>query len=85
MFVRILIEQLPEKLDELGYETVFRISWKEPSTMKNSPIIALDFASAKDAYQFLTPFEESLFVKVGMELYLQEGPSIVYKIERNGS
>ena len=25
--------------------------------MKNSPIIALDFASAEDAYQFLTPFE----------------------------
>ena len=52
--------------------------------MKNSPIIALDFASAKDAYQFLTPFEQSLFVKVGMELYLQEGPSIVYKLKEMG-
>lgn len=52
--------------------------------MKNSPIIALDFASAKDVYQFLTPFEQSLFVKVGMELYLQEGPSIVYKLKEMG-
>jgi len=52
--------------------------------MKNSPIIALDFASAKEAYQFLTSFEKSLFVKVGMELYLQEGPSIVYKLKEMG-
>lgn len=52
--------------------------------MKNSPIIALDFATAEDAYQFLTPFEQSLFVKVGMELYLQEGPSIVYRLKEMG-
>lgn len=52
--------------------------------MKKSPIIALDFATAKDAYSFLTPFEQSLFVKVGMELYLQEGPSIVYKLKEMG-
>lgn len=52
--------------------------------MKNSPIIALDFASAEEVYHFLTPFEQSLFVKVGMELYLQEGPSIVYKLKEMG-
>lgn len=52
--------------------------------MKNSPIIALDFATANDAYSFLLPFEQSLFVKVGMELYLQEGPSIVYKLKEMG-
>lgn len=52
--------------------------------MKNSPIIALDFATASDAYSFLSPFDESLFVKVGMELYLQEGPSIVYKLKEMG-
>lgn len=52
--------------------------------MKNSPIIALDFASAEDAYSFLSPFDQSLFVKVGMELYLQEGPSIVYKLKEMG-
>ncbi|MFJ7825016.1 orotidine-5'-phosphate decarboxylase [Psychrobacillus sp. NPDC096623] len=52
--------------------------------MKSSPIIALDFASAEEAYEFLTPFEQSLFVKVGMELYLQEGPAIVYKLKEMG-
>ncbi|QFF98405.1 orotidine-5'-phosphate decarboxylase [Psychrobacillus glaciei] len=52
--------------------------------MKNSPIIALDFASTNDAYNFLLLFEQSLFVKVGMELYLQEGPSIVYKLKEMG-
>lgn len=52
--------------------------------MKNSPIIALDFATANDAYNFLSPFDQSLFVKVGMELYLQEGPSIVYKLKEMG-
>ena len=52
--------------------------------MKSSPIIALDFSTATEAYQFLTPFEQSLFVKVGMELYLQEGPSVVYKLKEMG-
>lgn len=52
--------------------------------MKNSPIIALDFASSSDVYQFLSQFEQSLFLKVGMELYLQEGPSIVYKLKEMG-
>ncbi|WP_144509333.1 orotidine-5'-phosphate decarboxylase [Bacillus sp. FJAT-22090] len=52
--------------------------------MKNSPIIALDFATASQAYNFLKPFKQSLFVKVGMELYLQEGPSIVYKLKEMG-
>ena len=52
--------------------------------MKNSPIIALDFSSAEEVYHFLTPFEESLFVKVGMELFMQEGPAIVYKLKENG-
>ena len=52
--------------------------------MRNTPIIALDFAAAEDAYQFLKPFEQSLFVKVGMELYFQEGPSIVYQLKEMG-
>lgn len=52
--------------------------------MKNSPIIALDFATADEAYSILSSFEQSLFVKVGMELYLQEGPSIVYKLKEMG-
>jgi len=52
--------------------------------MKNSPIIALDFPSAEKAFQFLTAFDESLFVKVGLELYLQEGPSIVSSLKEKG-
>lgn len=52
--------------------------------MINNPIIALDFASAEEVYSFLTPFNESLFVKVGMELYMQEGPAIVYKLKEMG-
>ncbi|CAF1817712.1 orotidine-5'-phosphate decarboxylase [Bacillus subtilis] len=54
--------------------------------MKNNlPIIALDFASAEETLAFLAPFQqEPLFVKVGMELFFQEGPSIVKQLkERN--
>lgn len=46
--------------------------------MNNSLIIALDFASKQEVFQFLEPFEnESLFLKVGMELFYQEGPAII--------
>ncbi|XVL95967.1 orotidine-5'-phosphate decarboxylase [Bacillus subtilis] len=54
--------------------------------MKNNlPIIALDFASAEETLAFLAPFQqEPLFVKVGMELFYQEGPLIVKQLkERN--
>ena len=36
----------------------------------SKPIIALDFKDMDAVRNFLSPFEESLFVKVGMELYL---------------
>lgn len=47
--------------------------------MNDRPIIALDFPSKKAIETFLTNFpeDESLFVKVGMELFYQEGPEIV--------
>lgn len=47
--------------------------------MENRPIIALDFPSKEAIAAFLTNFpkEERLFVKVGMELFYQEGPAIV--------
>ncbi|MGX7262511.1 orotidine-5'-phosphate decarboxylase [Enterococcus crotali] len=47
--------------------------------MSQRPIIALDFPSKIEVADFLTKFpkEESLFVKVGMELFYQEGPEIV--------
>jgi orotidine-5'-phosphate decarboxylase len=53
--------------------------------MKNSLIIALDFANKQEVFRFLQPFEgESLFLKVGMELFYQEGPAIIEELkERN--
>lgn len=52
--------------------------------MTNKPIIALDFPSEEKVFQFLSQFQEPLFVKVGLELYLQEGPSILKKIKAQG-
>ena len=49
-----------------------------------NPIIALDFSAKDEVKHFLQPFEEKLFVKVGMELYLQEGPSIVTNLKEMG-
>lgn len=46
--------------------------------MKHLPIIALDFPSGQEAHAFLDHFEGTpLFVKVGMELFYQEGPVII--------
>ncbi|HWL13849.1 MAG TPA: orotidine-5'-phosphate decarboxylase [Ureibacillus sp.] len=52
--------------------------------MNTKPIVALDFPSEKEVFQFLNHFDESIFVKIGMELYLQEGPSIVEKVKEQG-
>lgn len=53
--------------------------------MKRDVIIACDFASAEATYAFLDRFtEEKPFVKIGMELYYAEGPSIVREIRRRG-
>jgi len=53
--------------------------------MNQSLIIALDFPSGKDTLQFLAPFkEEQLFVKVGMELFYQEGPAIIQMLKEAG-
>lgn len=48
------------------------------------PIIALDFASKEQVENFLSKFEESLFVKIGMELFYQEGPELVREINKRG-
>ncbi|MDO4939579.1 MAG: orotidine-5'-phosphate decarboxylase [Lachnospiraceae bacterium] len=48
-------------------------------------IIACDFASAKDTYEFLDKFtDEKPFVKIGMELFYSEGPEIVREIKKRG-
>ena len=50
--------------------------------MNKDVIIALDFPTLEDILNFLEKFgEEKLFVKVGMELYLQNGPVVIEKIK----
>ena len=52
---------------------------------KGDVIIALDFPSASDVFQFLDKFrDEKPFVKIGMELYYAEGPQIVRDIKARG-
>ncbi|AQU79873.1 orotidine-5'-phosphate decarboxylase [Planococcus faecalis] len=50
----------------------------------SKPIIALDFASKQQVEEFLMQFSEPLFVKVGMELYYQEGPELIRYIKSLG-
>ena len=53
--------------------------------MGKDVIIACDFASAEDTFKFLDKFEgKKPFVKIGMELYYAEGPSIVKEIRKRG-
>jgi orotidine-5'-phosphate decarboxylase len=65
---------------------IFLSVWEGVGDNMNSPvIIALDFPSKKEVSQFLNQFnQEKLFVKVGMELYYQEGPSIIHEIKEKG-
>ena len=53
--------------------------------MGKDVIIACDFASEEQVFNFLDKFEdEKPFVKIGMELYYAVGPSIVKKIKERG-
>lgn len=53
--------------------------------MKRDVIVALDFKDGETALNFLDLFtEEKPFVKVGMELFYAEGPSIVKQIKARG-
>ena len=55
--------------------------------MGKDVIVACDFSSAQAAFDFLDKFkneERKPFVKIGMELYYAEGPSIVREIKRRG-
>lgn len=51
---------------------------------KRPIIIALDFEDRKKVQSFLQNFHEPLYVKVGMELYFQEGPSILSYLKDEG-
>ncbi len=53
--------------------------------MAKDVIIALDFSTKDEVFNFLDLFkEEKPFVKIGMELYYAEGPEIVKEIKRRG-
>ncbi|MBR5817478.1 MAG: orotidine-5'-phosphate decarboxylase [Clostridia bacterium] len=53
--------------------------------MGKDVIIACDFASAEETFAFLDKFKDKKpFVKIGMELYYAEGPSIVREIKKRG-
>ncbi|MGY3713980.1 orotidine-5'-phosphate decarboxylase [Sutcliffiella cohnii] len=51
--------------------------------MKQDLIVALDFPTKKEVDTFLSHFDDGpLFVKVGMELFYQEGPSIIEDLKK---
>lgn len=53
--------------------------------MGKDVIIACDFSSAEATFAFLDKFtDKKPFVKIGMELYYAEGPSIVREIKARG-
>ncbi|MBS4172456.1 orotidine-5'-phosphate decarboxylase [Bacillus sp. FJAT-49736] len=53
--------------------------------MSIKPIIALDFPNTEEALAFLEQFgDESLYVKVGMELFYQTGPKLLEILKDKG-
>ena len=55
--------------------------------MGKDVIVACDFSSAQATFDFLDQFKDEdrkPFVKIGMELYYAEGPSIVREIKKRG-
>ena len=55
--------------------------------MAKDVIIALDFPTREETLRFLDRFpagEDKPFVKIGMELYYAEGPSVVREIKDRG-
>lgn len=53
--------------------------------MGKDVIVACDFSSAKETFEFLDKFEgKKPFVKIGMELFYAEGPEIVRQIKAGG-
>lgn len=53
--------------------------------MPKSLIVALDFPNREEVSEFLANFkDEKLYVKVGMELFYQEGPDIIRLLQDQG-
>lgn len=58
---------------------------KDPSSRKREVVIALDFPTMGEVLGFLDLFKgKSLFVKIGMELFYQNGPILLEKIKALG-
>lgn len=52
--------------------------------MAKDVIVALDFSGKEEAYEFLDKFDQTIYTKVGMELFYKEGPDIVREIKKRG-
>ncbi|MFC4320243.1 orotidine-5'-phosphate decarboxylase [Litchfieldia salsa] len=53
--------------------------------MQRPLIIALDFPGLIETERFLAQFNsEQLYVKVGMELFYQEGPAMIHRLKEHG-
>ncbi len=52
--------------------------------MAKDVIIALDFSSKEEVFNFLDRFDEEIYVKVGMELYYAYGNEIVRELKAKG-
>lgn len=50
----------------------------------NKTIVALDFSNKSEVMEFLKPFKEPIFVKVGMELFYSCGNEIIKDIKKLG-
>ena len=51
----------------------------------NNVIIACDFDSKERLYDFLKPFKSlNPYIKIGMEMYYKEGPSLVRELKEKG-
>lgn len=52
--------------------------------MNREVIIACDFSSRSDFVNFVSKFDQQLFLKIGMELFYKEGPEIVEYAKKCG-
>jgi len=53
--------------------------------MERDVIIACDFKSKEELYEFLKPFKGmNPYLKIGMEMYFKEGPELVRELKKQG-
>ncbi len=57
----------------------------EPTVDSVPVIVALDFPTEQEAWNFLEDFQDqSIYLKVGMELYYSAGPEFIRQLKRKG-